>query len=253
MNMDTILSLLKNDMSYAILFVVLAGLIRGFAGFGASMAMIPPLSALFSPEKAVAIVASIETIGTMQLLPSAFLNADFKYFTPLLVSSVITVPLGVLMLVLVSPKIITILMASVVLFFIVSMVMGWKNTKGYDKLGIIVTGGVSGFLAGSTGMAGPPIILYMISPKVISAEKVRATLILFFAITGVLTLITILFFGKTDANSILSPLLILTPFFVVATYCGTYVFKHYAGNNSYKNTTLLLLSIISIGSFLKMF
>jgi uncharacterized membrane protein YfcA len=253
MTLNMILSLLKNDMSYAILSVILAGFIRGFAGFGASMAMIPPLSIIFLPEQAIAIVTSIETIGTIQLLPSALKNADFKYFLPLLISSLITVPLGVLILVLISPKIITIMMASVVLIFVVSMIMGWKNTKGYDKLGIIITGGISGFLAGSTGMAGPPIILYMISPKAISAKKVRATLIIFFAITGILTLITILFFGGTRVDFILSPLLILTPFFLIATYCGTHVFKNYTGNKSYKDIALLLLSIISFVSILKMF
>ncbi|MEJ2612477.1 MAG: sulfite exporter TauE/SafE family protein [Candidatus Thiodiazotropha sp.] len=248
--MEALTELFESELLYSAVAVVVAGLIRGFAGFGAAMAMVPPLSVLLGPEKAVLLVAAIETIGMLQLLPTAVRNTSREYFTPLVISACLTVPLGTYALVIIEPRLITTLMATVVLFFVFAMVLGWKNETGYTKPGVSVAGTVSGFLAGSTGMAGPPIILYMISPQTMAPQIVRGTLISFFGVTGFLTLIFLLYFSSVDVVVLAWYLLLLTPLFMLATYAGSHIFHRSQGRN-YKNVALILLSIISITSLLK--
>jgi uncharacterized membrane protein YfcA len=205
---------------------------------------------LLGPEKAVLLVAAMETIGMLQLLPAAARNTSREYFTPLVISACLTVPIGTYALVIIEPRLITTLMAAVVLLFVVAMALGGKNEAGYSKPGVSVAGAASGFLAGSTGMAGPPIILYMISPRTMSPEVVRSTLISFFGLTGSLTLVFLLYFSSVDIGMLGWYLLVLTPMFMLSTYVGTHLFCRSRGR-SYKNVALVLLSIISTISLIK--
>ena len=48
-----------------------AGMVRGFAGFGAAMMMTPVFSALYGPEMGVALCLLLEIADALPLLPRA--------------------------------------------------------------------------------------------------------------------------------------------------------------------------------------
>ncbi|EIJ36951.1 sulfite exporter TauE/SafE family protein [Thiothrix nivea] len=241
---------LNESIYFIAISVCIAGLIRGFAGFGAAMAMIPLLSLAIGPEKAVLLVSCIEIIGSVQLLPEAIKNTSFFHLKLLSLSAIISVPIGVYILTILEPEIIITLMSIVVLSFVLAMFLGWKNQNGYTSNGMLIAGGISGFLAGSTGMAGPPIILYMISPEKLNPNVARGTLITYFAITGIATFLFLLYMGKNPLSTIGAYIIILTPLFLISTYFGTLFFQK-SGLKHYKKVALILLSIISIYTLVK--
>ena len=80
---------------YAILVVVLlAGVIRGFAGFGSALLTVPVLSMLYGPVQAVVIAVLLEVPTSLGLLPIAIRGADRKTVFPMLIMFVLFVPVG---------------------------------------------------------------------------------------------------------------------------------------------------------------
>ena len=54
-----------------VLTIALGGFLRGFLGFGAALLIVPVLSAIMMPEKALVVVFLIELPTIMYLMPGA--------------------------------------------------------------------------------------------------------------------------------------------------------------------------------------
>ena len=65
------------DWQLAMLFAIvfLAGIIRGFAGFGSALLAVPALAVLYGPAQAVVIEVLLEIPVTLGLLPVAVRKA----------------------------------------------------------------------------------------------------------------------------------------------------------------------------------
>jgi len=237
-----------HELIAALCVVSIAGLIRGFAGFGAALAMAPPLSIIYGPTNAIMIIAIIEVIGSLQLLPGALRVVNWRSLMPLGLSACITIPLGSYTISILDPVLIQQSIAVIVLAFCFVMLTGWSPSGQGNIYATVGTGALSGFLAGSSGMAGPPVILYFLSSTDV-AQKARANFIIFFAITGFVTLISILSIGQVDKSN-LSVVLILCPLFLIFTWLGTRFFSR-ASTKIFRHIALILLISISTLSLLK--
>ena len=63
------------NLALAIAAVFVAGLSRGFIGFGAGLIIIPALAILYGPIESVLIMTLIEVPATAYLLPTAIADA----------------------------------------------------------------------------------------------------------------------------------------------------------------------------------
>ena len=61
---------------------LVAGLMRGFAGFGSAMLMAPIFAILFGAADMVVTVTAIELVVSLQLFPQVRKDADWKTLTP---------------------------------------------------------------------------------------------------------------------------------------------------------------------------
>ena len=77
---------------------LVAGLMRGFAGFGSAMLMAPIFAILFGSAEMVVTVVAIELIVSLQLFPQVRQHADWKTLTPMSVAACAAMPLGVWLL-----------------------------------------------------------------------------------------------------------------------------------------------------------
>src|ERR1700739_2682841 len=82
---------------------VIAGMLRGFAGFGAAMMMTPIFSALYGPETGVALCPLLEIAVALPLLPRAAKYVDWRRIGLLMVAAVAGAPLGNIVMTQVSP------------------------------------------------------------------------------------------------------------------------------------------------------
>ena len=106
--------------SFFIMMVIvfLAGIIRGFTGFGSALLIVPALAMLYGPAQAVVIEVLIEIPVSLGLLPLAFREAERKTVLPMLGMFVLFVPFGTLLLTLVNPDYVKVIIS---LFVLVSV------------------------------------------------------------------------------------------------------------------------------------
>ena len=67
----------------AIGVTLVAGLMRGFAGFGSAMLMAPIFAILFGSADMVVTVVAIELVVSVQLFPQVRRHADWHVLTPM--------------------------------------------------------------------------------------------------------------------------------------------------------------------------
>jgi hypothetical protein len=71
----------------AIGVTLVAGLMRGFAGFGSAMLMAPIFAILFGSAEMVVTVVAIELIVSLQLFPQVRSHADWKTLMPMSIAA----------------------------------------------------------------------------------------------------------------------------------------------------------------------
>lgn len=237
--METNLSLL---LSAAI--VAAAGLVRGFAGFGAAMIIMPGLSLFYRPVDALAILTVIDLPATLQLLPAAIRHARWRQVFALAGGAAVAIPLGLWIMVSVDREIMRRVIATTVLIYVTVLALGWRYRKPPSTVLTFGIGIVSGFLGGSTGMGGPPVIVFLMSGSH-QASAIRGSILAYFAVT---TVIYLAIFGSR--YDLLTPqmwwhALILTPIYVGFTWLGSRLFRQ-ASEPIYRWVTLVFLACLAL-------
>lgn len=203
--------------------VAIAGLVRGFSGFGAGLILAPALSLLFNPQQVVATVVLLEITAGTGLVPQAIPKTRWREVLPLVVGAVVMVPVGAHFLALLEPTLMRRIIGGLILGFVLLLLTGKSH---YDQPSLALTAGVgalSGFLTGLAGIGGPPIVLYQMSGRNPAAAN-RANFIVFFALTQVIAL------GSYWARGLMSVavgtlFITLVPAFVVGLLVGQRYFK----------------------------
>ena len=223
---------------------IAGGLVRGFAGFGSGMVMMSGLSLIYRPVDALAIVTVVDIPATIQLLPTAFRQARWQQVFLLASGAAVAIPFGLWMIVSIDREIMRRVIAMMVLIYVTVLASGWRYRK---TPGVALTFGVgltSGFLSGSTGMGGPPVVVFLMSGTD-QARAIRGSILAYFTVT---TAIYLLFFGWR--YDLLTPqmwwqTLILTPIYVGSTWLGSRWFRQ-ASEPIYRWVTLVFLACLAL-------
>jgi uncharacterized protein len=105
----------------AVLTVLIAGVLRGFVGFGSSLVIVMVLSIAVGPPAAVAI-AGLSGLGPVaQLLPVAFRSSERSFVIPFALLTFVAAPIGTLVLVAANPAIMKIVISMFVLAMVAMM------------------------------------------------------------------------------------------------------------------------------------
>jgi len=86
----------------------------------------------------------------------------------------------------------------------------------------VIVGGLAGLLSGAAQVGGPPIVAYWLS-RPIKAETVRANIVLYFAITTVISAVAYVAGGLLKL-SVVELALVTGPVYGVGLYLGTRMF-----------------------------
>ena len=135
--------------------VFLAGIIRGFAGFGSAMITVPALAMLYGPAQAVVIEVLIEIPISIGLFRATVKDADKKIVIPMLSMFVLFVPIGALFLKVVDAELMKIIISVLVLVMVAIIGLQDRLIIFVSRTGSLVAGATSGIAQGMTGMSGP--------------------------------------------------------------------------------------------------
>ena len=227
--------------------VFLGGLIRGFSGFGHAMVSIPLLSLLFDPQTAIAVLIAGELPAFPRLIGMARRGCDWRRAVPMGLASAAMLPAGAYVLLVADPEVLRVVISVLVLVLVALLASGWRTVLPDSRALDAAVGAVCGTMSGSTGLGGPPIILYMMSGGA-SALAVRATITGFFLFSTTASTITFIAYGFLDARSI-TIALVTVPTYLMALALGGRMF-HLASERTFRWVAYTVLIGIAAGTLL---
>ncbi len=208
-------------ISFAV--VIVAGLMRGFAGVGSGMLMAPIFVALFGPVDTVAIIICMEIVVTVQLLPGVYKDIDWRVIGPMGFVAALFMPIGNWLLFSLDVETLSQAIGWIVLTFAILLMSGWRY-RGKKHLPLTMTvGGLSGVLIASTSLGNPPVMMYLLSGDDKAAAS-RANFTGYFAIT-LLTLIALMtYWGLITQDNVITSVQLL-PVFMISAWIGSRLFR----------------------------
>ena len=156
--------------------VFVAGIIRGFLGFGSALLIVPALSVLYGPALAVVIGVLIEIPTSLGLLPVAIRQAERRTVTKMLLTFLVFVPVGTLLLKSVNPEWMKVVISLVVLVMVGIIALQERMVVLLSHFGTLFAGATSGVAQGMTGMAGPLFVTALLA-RGESAIQTRANIV----------------------------------------------------------------------------
>lgn len=224
---------------------VLAALARGFTGFGAGMIFIPVASALYEPKVAVVLLFVIDGLVTAPILVPAFRRCTWREVLPLAVGASLTLPLGVMLLVVADPIALRWFLSITILAIVVVMATGWRYTRRASVPVAAGIGGIAGFAGGLANLYGPPIILFWLAGQS-AAATVRSNLFAFF---GLISLMAGASYWWKDlfTADVLMLAAILVPIYAAPVIAGATLFRS-ASEDQFRTVALVLCGVIAVAS-----
>lgn len=226
---------------FAIVFV--AGIIRGFLGFGSALLTVPALSMLYGPAQAVVIGVLIEIPTSLGLLPVAIRESERRTVWSMLLTFVVFVPVGALLLKAVNPESMKVVISFAVLVMVGIIALQDRMVLFLSRSGILLAGAASGLAQGMTGMAGPLFVTALLA-RGENAILTRANIV---ALAGGLIAISVVSFwtvGLITAGTIIYAAL-GTPSILLGVWTGSVLFRRLSRRNL-RYVILAFLAVISL-------
>jgi uncharacterized membrane protein YfcA len=215
--------LLDWRLAAAALATAVAGIMRGYSGFGTAVILAPVYSLLWGPRAGIPVMLLMELVVSVQLLPGAIKDADRRVVLPLGGAAAVATPLGAWVLLTADGDALRRFIGGFVLVFGLLLMSGWRYHGSRPLPLNIAVGTAAGLLKGATGMSGPPVILYLLA-GLEQAKRHRANLILFFATIAIISVFPPLLGGLIDLP-VLVRLAVLLPVMALSVPVGARLFR----------------------------
>jgi uncharacterized protein len=227
----------------AVAIATLAGLVRGFSGFGSALIYIPLVAAVYAPRVAAVTLLLIDTFGAAPFTVRACARCTWREVLPIFIAAAIAVPFGTMALLIVDPTVLRWFMAILVLTLLGILVSG-RRYHGRPSLPVTIGVGLfSGFGGGAVQIAGPAVIIYWLGTtnKVIT---VRDNLLVYFLLLDATLCVDYFVQGVFTPELVALALLLGIPFFV-ATGIGARFF-HGASDLLYRRIAYAIIAIAAL-------
>ena len=177
------------------LCVFAAAFLQSATGFGLVMIAAPLLMYFYDPKLVIVVVAIVACCGNVAQSLLLRRHTPFSLVGWLTLGALAGQPVG-LRIYQVIPGVWLKLVVSVVILLSLTLMQAFRVHAKIRPRNSFVTGMIAGTSATTTGMSGPPLILYLSHAK-LSPEEIRATACTFFAASNILAL-TAFYLGGVD-------------------------------------------------------
>jgi uncharacterized membrane protein YfcA len=201
---------------------IVAGLARGFSGVGGALIFIPLASAAIGPKLSVAVLLVVDTVLAAGLIPNAWRVGQKADVFVMAVGALVGVPLGTWLLTQADPIVIRWIMAGIVVGMLGLLISGVRYRGPTAAPVLIGVGGLAGFFSGVAQIGGPPVLVYWLGRDV-PAARVRANIVLYFALSTVLTIVSYLIGGLLTV-AVLVLAVATAPFYGGGLWLGSHMF-----------------------------
>ena len=228
--------------------VFVAGIIRGYSGFGFAMVSVTSISLVLPPVQVVPLVLILEVLASIRLVPQVWRDIDWHSLRWLLAGSLFATPIGVYLLANVPAESMRISISLLVLVAAILLLYGWAWRRMPGRPLILTTGMACGILNGAAAIGGPPVILfYLSSPAAVTVS--RASIIAYFLGIDAMSLVMASIQGLTTIKTLLVTSICLIPLYLGITIGSRMFIK--TEKKSFRQHVLILLIILSVAGLLR--
>ena len=201
----------------------LAGLVRGFSGFGTAMIFLPFASSVMSPAWAVTSLVVMEVLSSVPIFRRMAKDAEIGELVRLVVGALVAIPFGVAVLILIDAEVFKYAVSALTLGMLAILLAGVRLKTTVNNSMVYGAGGIGGFMAGAVGLPGPPVILlYLARP--LGPAAIRATLFTYLVMTDAMIFGVFAVSGILEREPVVTGLFAAVPF-AAAMAVGALIFS----------------------------
>ncbi|MGH1413013.1 MAG: sulfite exporter TauE/SafE family protein [Pelagimonas sp.] len=172
-----------------------SGLVRGFTGFGTALVFLPVAAQFLPPFAAIITLTFMDLLSPLPVLKPAWRDADRGDLKRLLIGTIITLPVGLSVLAMVPRDVFRFGVSGLSIAMLAVLVFGIRYRGEVKSAMVYGIGAASGFLGGTAGLPGPPVILfYMARP--LPTQMIRANTLLFLFGYDLMIMLALEVFGR---------------------------------------------------------
>ncbi len=210
------------SLAFLLVTAFIAAMARGFSGFGAALIFLPLAATVVDPKVASPLLLVTDAVLAVGFIPNAFRTADKREVSVMGLGAAIGIPIGTVLLVRLDALTIRwgiVVLAGAMLALLMS---GWRYRGRPTPPLSFGVGAFAGVCSGAAQTGGPTVIAYWLGtpqPPVI----VRANIILYFAISTTIAMVTY-YFGGVLTLTVLKLCLVVAPVYALGLFIGARLF-----------------------------
>lgn len=229
----------------AVLVTALAGIVRGFSGFGSALIYIPLIAAIYDPRVAAITLLVTDSAASLPFTISQTRRCNWREVAPVSAAAIATVPLGAMALQYADPVALRWGIACLVIVMLAVLASGWRYHVTPSIAASVGVGLIMGVGTGAVQISGPPAIIYWLGgPN--SAGVVRANLMVCFALLSIASIAVYYLRGLFTAD-VLAMSLVLGPVFIATMAAGAWLFRG-AGDATYRRIAYIIIALSALVS-----
>ncbi len=220
-----------------------AALVYGFAGFGSALIFMP-LATIFLPPPLAIAAFSLSAMGSLfTVFPGAWKAADKRATLMIVAMSIAFMPAGIYLLRIAPEVTIRTAVCVLTLLTLALLLSGWRvPLRGGRGLQLGV-GALAGITGGSTGLNGPPVVLFNLGTDQPVAVT-RGNLACFLTLNSLFMMPMMWLQGLVDGRAFALGLILLLPY-AVGGFVGVRLFRPEAAR-TYKAVAYLLIGVAGV-------
>jgi len=248
-NLQNFLSLSGTEVLIAMLVVLLAGMVRGFAGFGMSALMMAGLALIMPPITLIPICFMLEAVASVMMFRGGFRLADRKVVWGLVIGTTIGTPIGLMGTMAVSPD--TSRTIALILILVLALMQLLRSSPAFlaTRKGLYTTGLTAGIATGLASVGGMVVALYVLAQQA-PANRMRASLVMYLALAMFSSGLWLYVSGLLDTLAI-QRALVFAPVVILGVILGTILFRP-SLEQFYKRFCLGLLMSLALTGLVRM-
>ena len=186
--------------------------------------MVPIMALLFDPVLGIALSALPFFLGMLLIIPRSINNVNWGEVIPLSALSGLAILIGQNFLLSSSSESIKIFMGFFIICISILLLRNWKYTGKRNMLTSGVVGSSTGFITGSLGIPGGPIMVMYFLSESKQPQVQRANILMTGFVNTTVFILGFLYHGIFEQKVVLQSG-ILVPFFIVGAFVGQYLFS----------------------------
>lgn len=210
--LDALLAALATPgLVWIFLITIVAGVVYGFAGFGAALIYMPVTVIFLAPIMAIAAFSVSAMSSLVTVFPKALPLVNRRAVAVLILSATVAASFGIWVLRVADVTAIRWVVVIVCTVTLVALIAGWR-TRVEPTLGTrIAIGGAAGFIGGLSGLTGPIMVLFQLAGRD-SIATTRATTVVFLTATSLLMLPLMAAQGVLTGQAVALGVVLLVPY-----------------------------------------